>query len=84
MREVRVKHLVLAVPVVQEVHLVLVKLRAQAVGEVRTIDLLLPDMLDQMVDPVAAVEESGIQVESHAMSTVVDYKELVGFEELLK
>jgi len=36
------------------------------------------------LNPVAAVEESGIQVESHAMSTVVDYKELVGFEELLK
>ncbi len=36
------------------------------------------------LNPVAAVEESGIQVESHAMSTVVDYKELTGFEELLK
>jgi repressor of nif and glnA expression len=36
------------------------------------------------LNPVAAVEESGIQVESHAMSTVVDYKELVGFEELLQ
>jgi len=36
------------------------------------------------LNPVAAVEEAGIEVESHAMSTVVDYKELVDFEELLQ
>lgn len=33
------------------------------------------------LNPVAVVEESGIPMESHAMSTVVDYKELVNFEE---
>jgi len=36
------------------------------------------------LNPVAAVEEAGIPLESHAMSTVVDYRELVGFEELLQ
>jgi repressor of nif and glnA expression len=36
------------------------------------------------LNPVAAVEEAGIEVESHAMSTVVDYKELVNFEELIQ
>ena len=34
------------------------------------------------LNPIAAVEESGIQVETHAMSTVVDYKNLVEFEEI--
>jgi hypothetical protein len=36
------------------------------------------------LNPVAAVEEAGIQVESHAMSTVVDYKELSNFEEFIQ
>jgi len=36
------------------------------------------------LNPVAAVEEAGIEVESHAMSTVVDYKELGNFEELIQ
>ncbi|MFA5399912.1 MAG: NrpR regulatory domain-containing protein [Dehalococcoidia bacterium] len=36
------------------------------------------------LNPVAAVAEAGIPLESHAMSTVVDYRELVGFEELLQ
>jgi repressor of nif and glnA expression len=35
------------------------------------------------LNPIAAVAEAGIEVESHAMSTVVDYKEFVDFEELL-
>ena len=34
------------------------------------------------LNPVAAVEESGIEVDNHAMSAVVDYKELFDFEEL--
>jgi repressor of nif and glnA expression len=36
------------------------------------------------LNPVAAVEEAGIPVESHAMSTVVDYKELVNFEQFIQ
>ena len=35
------------------------------------------------LNPIAAVAEAGIEVESHAMSTVVDYKEFVDFEELM-
>jgi len=34
------------------------------------------------LNPLAAVEESGIEVESHAMSTVVDYKNLANFEDI--
>ncbi|MCX6004157.1 MAG: NrpR regulatory domain-containing protein, partial [Chloroflexi bacterium] len=34
------------------------------------------------LNPIAAVEESGIHVETHAMSTVVEYKSLVEFEEI--
>jgi repressor of nif and glnA expression len=34
------------------------------------------------LNPVAAVGEAGIKVESHAMSTVVDYRQLVKFNEL--
>jgi repressor of nif and glnA expression len=34
------------------------------------------------LNPVAALGESGIKVESHAMSTVVDYRQLVKFSEL--
>lgn len=34
------------------------------------------------LNPVAAVEEAGIQVKNHAMSTVMDYQSLVRFEEL--
>ncbi len=36
------------------------------------------------LNPIAAVEESGIEVENHAMSTVVNYKSLIDFEELIK
>ena len=36
------------------------------------------------LNPVAAVQEAGIEVDSHAMSTVVDYRNFVEFEELLK
>ncbi len=35
------------------------------------------------LNPIAAVAEAGIEVESHAMSTVIDYKEFVDFEELM-
>lgn len=35
------------------------------------------------LNPIAAAEESGIQIDSHAMSTVVDYEELFDFEELI-
>ena len=34
------------------------------------------------MNPVAAVEEAGIEAENHAMSTVIDYKELVNIEDL--
>jgi repressor of nif and glnA expression len=33
------------------------------------------------LNPIAAVEEAGVEVETHAMSTVVDYRNLVNFEE---
>ena len=36
------------------------------------------------LNPIAAVAEAGIEVESHAMSTVVDYREFVDFEELME
>jgi len=36
------------------------------------------------LNPIAAVAEAGIEVESHAMSTVVDFKEFVDFEELME
>jgi repressor of nif and glnA expression len=36
------------------------------------------------LNPIAAVHEAGIDVTSHAMSTVVDYKELVDYEELFE
>jgi HTH-type transcriptional regulator, global nitrogen regulator NrpRI len=35
------------------------------------------------LNPIAAVEEAGLEVESFPMSTVVDYRDLVRFEELL-
>jgi HTH-type transcriptional regulator, global nitrogen regulator NrpRI len=35
------------------------------------------------LNPMAAVEEAGLEVDTHAMSTLVDYKHLVDFEELL-
>jgi HTH-type transcriptional regulator, global nitrogen regulator NrpRI len=35
------------------------------------------------LNPVAAAEEAGIEMESHAMSTLIDYKKLVDFESLL-
>lgn len=34
--------------------------------------------------PVAAVQEAGIETENHAMSTVIDYRELTSFQEILK
>ena len=34
------------------------------------------------LNPVAAAEEAGIDAENHAMSTVVEYKSLIKFEEL--
>jgi HTH-type transcriptional regulator, global nitrogen regulator NrpRI len=36
------------------------------------------------LNPIAAVQEAGIEVDSHAMSSVIDYQKLVEFEELLK
>ena len=36
------------------------------------------------LNPIAAVEEAGVEVESHAMSTVIDYENLAEFEELLE
>ena len=35
------------------------------------------------LNPVAAVAEAGIECESHAMSTVLDYQNLIKFEELI-
>lgn len=35
------------------------------------------------MNPVAAAEEAGIQAENRAMSTMVDYRDLIRFEELL-
>jgi len=34
------------------------------------------------LNPVAAAEEAGIETESHAMSTVVEYQNLIKFEEV--
>jgi len=34
------------------------------------------------LNPVAAAEEAGIEAENHAMSTIVEYKNLIKFEEL--
>lgn len=36
------------------------------------------------LNPVAVAEEAGIPMESHAMSTLIDYKRLVDFDSLLK
>ena len=36
------------------------------------------------LNPIAAVEEAGIEIETHAMSTVVDYKELFDYKEIIK
>ncbi len=36
------------------------------------------------LNPVAAVAESGVEIETHAMSTLVDYENLVDFEELIE
>ena len=35
------------------------------------------------LNPIAAVAEAGIEIDNHAMSTVVDYKTLVDFDRLL-
>jgi repressor of nif and glnA expression len=34
------------------------------------------------LNPMAAVEEAGVEIETHAMSTLVDYEKLVSFDEL--
>ncbi|MBN1375461.1 MAG: DUF128 domain-containing protein [Dehalococcoidia bacterium] len=34
------------------------------------------------LNPMAAVEEAGIEIETHAMSTVIDYQNLIDFEEI--
>jgi HTH-type transcriptional regulator, global nitrogen regulator NrpRI len=36
------------------------------------------------LNPIAAVQEAGLEVESYAMSTVVDYKDLINYEELFR
>ena len=36
------------------------------------------------LNPVAAAEEAGIEAENHAMSTVIEYKNLIGFQEVLR
>ncbi|MFO8100601.1 MAG: NrpR regulatory domain-containing protein [Dehalococcoidia bacterium] len=36
------------------------------------------------MNPIAAAEEAGIEAENNAMSTTIDYAELITFEELLK
>jgi len=36
------------------------------------------------LNPVAAAEEAGIEAESHAVSTVMEYDDLIKFQELLK
>jgi repressor of nif and glnA expression len=36
------------------------------------------------LNPMAAVEEAGVEIETHAMSTLVDYKSLVDFEDLIQ
>ena len=36
------------------------------------------------LNPVAAAEEAGILMDSHAMSTLIDYKRLVDFDSLMK
>ncbi len=35
------------------------------------------------LNPVAAAQEAGIEAENHSMSTVIDYRNLIQFEELL-
>lgn len=35
------------------------------------------------LNPLAAVEEAGIEIETHAMSTLVDYSQLIDFNELI-
>jgi len=34
------------------------------------------------LNPVAVAEEAGIEVENYAMSTVIDYQNLINFKEL--
>ena len=36
------------------------------------------------LNPVAAVEEAGIKVESHAMSAVLEYQKLIKFREIIR
>jgi repressor of nif and glnA expression len=36
------------------------------------------------LNPIAAAEEAGIEVETHAMSTLLEYKDLVKFHSLIK
>jgi hypothetical protein len=46
--------------------------------ELNKIGMVLPGGLN----PVAAAEESGVEAENHAMSTVMEYRDLIKFEEL--
>ena len=34
------------------------------------------------LNPLAAAEEAGIEAESHAMSTLMEYRDLIKFQEL--
>jgi hypothetical protein len=36
------------------------------------------------LNPVAAVEEASIEVETHAMSAVMEYQKLTKFEEIMR
>jgi HTH-type transcriptional regulator, global nitrogen regulator NrpRI len=36
------------------------------------------------LNPIAAIQEAGIEVDTHAMSTLIDYKQLSEFDELYK
>ena len=36
------------------------------------------------LNPVAAAKESGIEAENHAMSTIMEYRDLINFKELMK
>jgi repressor of nif and glnA expression len=34
------------------------------------------------MNPVAAAEEAGVEAENHGMSTIMDYRDLIKFQEL--
>ena len=55
---------------------------SQSVGEV-TVELNKIGMIILGgLNPVAAAVEAGIEAENHAMSTVIDYRDLKKFKEL--